>query len=194
MTETGTNMIKCRNCGNANLKVYNDGSGFCIECNNSFADINDYEKKQDITAGDPESLFTKKDRQPDVSKWKDPQTYMPSFVMIFGFIGLIFLVLAAWHFYLSIIINVFTYTMIPFIICGILFIITSMSINDNEFKRAFNVSIMNSILLLLFLGLFLIVVDIVIDYTILCPISFLLFIVFSAFLFLRMDKTKRKQS
>jgi ribosomal protein L37AE/L43A len=31
------NSIYCQKCGNSNLKVYDDGSGFCQDCNDTFA-------------------------------------------------------------------------------------------------------------------------------------------------------------
>lgn len=36
------NAIRCRNCGNTNLKIYEDGSGFCQDCHDAFPDVNNY--------------------------------------------------------------------------------------------------------------------------------------------------------
>ena len=188
---TDSNDIKCRNCGKFNLKVYEDGSGFCLDCDDSFANINDYGlEKNPVMAGDPENLFNKKDTKPAVSKWKNPETYMFMIANMFFLFGLIFIVLGVWSLYLSSIFGVFVPYIITLLICGIMFFLSGLALNDNEFKRSFYFLIVISILLLL-QGLYEIYRGLYeFDITCLCPISFLLIIVFLAFLFLRMDKNK----
>ena len=70
MTEPNT--IKCRNCGKTNLKVYEDGSGLCLDCNDSFANINDYDQNKKEIATSKDNIFTKNNSQPVVSRWKNP--------------------------------------------------------------------------------------------------------------------------
>jgi|GEM_PF-3872577 len=38
-------VVECRKCGGKNVNVFEDGSGHCLDCNDSFADIKEYSQR-----------------------------------------------------------------------------------------------------------------------------------------------------
>ncbi len=44
MGESRPEAIKCRKCGGTDFKIYGDGSGYCLTCDDSFADVTQYDK------------------------------------------------------------------------------------------------------------------------------------------------------
>ena len=185
---TDSSDIKCRNCGKPNLKVYEDGSGHCLDCDDTFANINDYGVKEPIQKSQV-NIYSKKDDPDTKKKWKNPFKDSSILTNIYFLFGLLFLIQGIRFIAMF---GGFYPIDFLYLICGILFFITGFSLNENEFMRAFYLSIVIS-LILLFFGLYeLYMGSFGVDITCLCPISFLLFIVFSAFLALRYDKNKRQ--
>jgi hypothetical protein len=45
MTQSEFTDIECRKCGRKNLKIFEDGSGYCLDCSDTFADVKEYTER-----------------------------------------------------------------------------------------------------------------------------------------------------
>jgi len=50
MTVNEPSNVECRKCGKSNIKIFADGSGFCLDCGEAFTDVNGYTQPMQNTS------------------------------------------------------------------------------------------------------------------------------------------------
>lgn len=184
MTDSCNENLKCRKCGKASIKLLDDSSGICLNCNDAFANIAEYRKKPDV--------FTKRNnvqaniipQQKKSSKMKGAFETLELIEKGYILFGVLFIIISMWHLLLSRINSVFPSHIISFLICSYLFFVASKASTDKEYKQAFTYSLM---ILILFLiqGIYYIYVGWIAFFESFCivPLFFLFFVAFGTFYF-----------
>ena len=142
-------MVNCRNCDKPNIKINDDGSGFCPDCNDTFSDISNYKQKVEKKTESDINSNPNEESKHQPNKWTNIQTYinfLPVFFIMMGIAGLLLFVYQ--FFILSSIYNVYHISTVVILIIGIIFILVGFGIYIRDYYRPAILLSIGSVLLL----------------------------------------------
>ncbi len=123
-------MEKCLNCGSTNLKLYEDGSGYCLDCDDTFVNITTHIPKKRIIVEKNDEI-----KHNDVERdWKERILTMLG--VLFLLLGIITIGLAIYYLALLNAFGVISPLVIFEFLGGAAFLYAGLSVKQGEVKKA----------------------------------------------------------